>query len=593
MRQHWSSNPKLIQFAPLLIALVFIVACGGAASEPTAPAAAAPAASQPTGDTAVAAATTPAEVMAPKVHPGKLNVMLGDLAAERFDDIYAPGATGGLNYLRLMGGYLISGNDKSELVPGIASGWRVSEDGLTWTFDIRNGVKFHDGSELTPEDVLWSINHYTGPQANDYLLLSSKYPANTTSIELSGPNEITWVLTKVFMDVPNSYAEGPAGGRHIMPKRAELNDKQAALDYDKNPIAAGLMRLVSHTPAEVMRFERFDDFYYQPENGFPEDKRVNFQFLDMYIVPEEAVRVAALRAGEADIVPSSLATKSQVEAGGGRMVFGPEGIITDARFVDCWPGGFDLWPKDAAGFPNCHDKRVRQALQLALNRVVIRDQLYGGPEVFQIKGWWRATPSNNAYTPELDNLTPFDPDKARQLLADAGYPGGEGFGKLIVNTSPSTSLPLLVEQAQLGADMWRRELGLDVEVRVGDRTAIKKAVRDKELIGQVIWQDNETRADVTGSYTYFYGDRAITNNLQNSLHDDQQLLDLVHAAIEILDSGDRAEALKKLTLTLADESYHFNVGYVNIPWGVGPKVLTWEPYALATYPSGLHTVTLK
>ena len=141
--------------------------------------------------------------------------MVGDLAAERFDDIYAPGATGGLNYLRLMGGYLISGNDKSELVPGIASGWRVSEDGLTWTFDIRNGVKFHDGSELTPEDVLWSINHYTGPQANDYLLLSSKYPANTTSIELSGPNEITWVLTKVFMDVPNSFAEGPAGGKHI------------------------------------------------------------------------------------------------------------------------------------------------------------------------------------------------------------------------------------------------------------------------------------------------------------------------------------------------------------------------------------------
>ena len=86
---------------------------------------------------------------------------------------------------------------------------------MTWIFTIRKGVKFHDGSELTPEDVRWTFLHYYGPQANDYLILPSRFSEHSDKTELSGPNEITWVLTKVFMDVPNSFAEGPAGGKHI------------------------------------------------------------------------------------------------------------------------------------------------------------------------------------------------------------------------------------------------------------------------------------------------------------------------------------------------------------------------------------------
>jgi peptide/nickel transport system substrate-binding protein len=178
-----------------------------------------------------------------------------------------------------------------------------------------------------------------------------------------------------------------------------------------------------------MKFERFDDFYYQAENGFPEDKRVNFQSLDMFMVPEEATRVAALRGGNADIVPASLATKGQVEAGGGRLVFGQEGFTLNARLVGCYEPQYP-----------CHDKRVRQALNYALDRELIQEQLYGGPTVFQLKAWGDVTPSTIGYTPELDPF-PFDPDKARQLLADAGYPGGQGFGRLIVNTAPPRRCP--------------------------------------------------------------------------------------------------------------------------------------------------------
>jgi ABC-type transport system substrate-binding protein len=136
----------------------------------------------------------------------------------------------------------------------------------------------------------------------------------------------------------------------------------------------------------------------------------------MYLVPEEATRVVALRAGDADIVPASLATKAQVEAGGGRLIFAPEGVFLEVRR---------------------YDKRVRQALDYAINKELIQNRVYGSLDVFGLEGWASVTPSTMGYTPELD--WPYDPDKARQLLADAGYPNGEGFGKLIINTAPAIS----------------------------------------------------------------------------------------------------------------------------------------------------------
>ena len=600
MASNWLRNSRAITYIGLTLILFAAVACGSAsAPADTAPAPAVPAADEqaavPAPDQAAAPAPAVAAPVVPtavpetipepdkameEVNTGTLTIMVGDLGNERFDDNYTVGVSGAYNYLRIMGGYLISDNQKREMVPGIASKWGLSDDGLTWTFTIRKGVKFHDGSELTPEDVLWSLAHYYGPGANDYRISPSRFAEHLDRIELSGPDEVSWVFKRPFVEIANEFSE-LGGLKHIMPARAKQQDSEVEVAYDKNPIAAGFMRVVSHTPAEVMRFERFGDFYFQPANGFPEDKRVNFQSLDMFLVPEESTRVASIRSGQADIAPANLATRGQLEAEGGRLVFGQEGVYHEVRWEGC----------DKPEFP-CHDKRVRRAMQFALNRELIRDKLYGGPEVFQIKGWSRATPSSNAYTPELDASSPFDPDKARELLADAGYPGGNGFGKLIVNTAPSTAMPFLTEAAQLGSEFWTRELGLDVEVRVSDRTQVKKAGRAGELDGQIQWVENETKTDLTSHYTSKYGDRSITKSL-SSVHNDPELFGLVHSVVEILDRDKRDEAMRKLVPRLVEEAYELSLGYINIPWGVGPRVLTWQPYPVSTYPSALHTITLK
>jgi peptide/nickel transport system substrate-binding protein len=562
------------------LTLILAVACGTAESPPET--AAAPAA-EPTAVTTAGetsqptpvpqAASPPAEV---EVNPGKLIIMVGDLDTERFHQVFATG-TGARNYGRIVGGVLIETNERAEMVPGIAEDWEISANGLTWIFTIREGVKFHDGTDLTLEDVLWTLQHSFGPQAVEYVTSSAAVISRKMDrIELSGPNTVS-LITKT--PLPEFAAFLGESGRHyhVLPKRAELHNTEEELAYDRNPIGAGPMKLVSHVPASSMSFERFDDFYYQLENGFPEDRRMKFQSLDLFLVPEEATRVAALRAGEADIAPVSLATREQVEAGGGRLMFSPEGVYVRVKMAGCWEPQYP-----------CHDKRVRQALDYAINKELIRDQLYGGPEVFQVKGFSFITPSTIGYNPDLDPW-PFDPEKARQLLADAGYPGGQGFGKLIVNTAPTTAMPFTVEGAQLAAEFWKRELGLDVEVRVSDSAGISKRDRAGELYGQITWKDNETRRDTTSWINLVYGDPQNPTRL----HEDPKLFRLVQETIQIVDADERAQAYAKLYPRLRDESYELGIGYANIPWGVAPRVVTWEPYPLAQWVTALHTITLK
>jgi peptide/nickel transport system substrate-binding protein len=514
-----------------------------------------------------------------EVHPGKLTIMAGDLANERFDFGFTLGTgVGGPNYGRIVGGFLISDNERREMVPGIASEWSLSADGLTWTFAIREGVKFHDGSEVTPEDVLWTLQHTFGPQAHEWMPSSAaRISRLTDKVELTEAGKVSLTTQYPVTELAYILSEAYSGWYQVLPKRAKLHDPEVEAAYDKNPIGAGFMRLTKHVPAIKMEFQRFDDYYYQPKYGFPEDNRVNFQSLDLFLVLEEATRVAAVRAGEADLVPVSLASKQQVEAGGGRMVFGNEGVYLDVRLYGCYEPQYP-----------CHDKRVRHALNYAIDKELMRDRLYGGPEAFEVKGYNGITPSTIGYTPGLDPR-PFDPDKARQLLADAGYPGGQGFGELIVNVFPSPSMPNQVNAALLAAEFWKRELGLDVEVKVGDSTALKDQANAGELNGQILWRDNETETDKTSSISGSHGD---PQNL-NRLHEDPGLLRLVQETIQIVDSDQRAEALKTLYLRLHDESYYVSIGYAHIPWAVGPRVLTWQPYPLSAWPSAYHTITLK
>ncbi len=181
------------------------------------------------------------------------------------------------------------------IIPRIASKWEVSSDGLTWTLTIRKGVKFHDGKDVTAEDVLWTLQHAIGPQAKDHTMVGNKTSLSQVMarIEQTGPDQVS--LTTKLPAAELRYEISEAAGVNfgaVLPKWATLHDAQEEAAYDRNPIGAGIMELVKHVPADSMTFERFADYYYQPKNGFSADKRVNFTLLHPRLVAEEATRVA-------------------------------------------------------------------------------------------------------------------------------------------------------------------------------------------------------------------------------------------------------------------------------------------------------------
>ena len=515
------------------------------------------------------------------VNPGKVTFMIASWGNERFDNIHVFDAN--VQFTAFINTNFVAGNERGDMIPGLVTDWAVSSDGLDWALDFREGVKFHDGSTATIDDYLWTIQHNYGEGCPENCSNSNAdFALRIESIEQTGPNQVTVAMKAPDAGMLNLWFSevGPAV-RGVMPKKPSLYGMEE--EFDRNPIFAGQMKFVEHVAAERMTFERFDDFYYQPANGLAEDRRMKFQTLDILQVPEESTRAAALRAGQADIAPLSLDTRDQVEAGGGRMMFSDQGGYFMAFFVCCRSTPAE-WAIDSP----FNNKNIRKAMSYAFDKETMMERLYGGPVVAVAKGWGAVTPGTIGYSADLDPL-PFDPDKARQMLADEGYPNGEGFGKVIINTYVSPVHPYLPESAQVAADYWKRELNLDVEVRISEEAATKGQLREGELGGQIVFYDNQARLDAAGITNGLYG----RTDVGVRFHDDPAIFEAVQEAVAVFDPETRPQVLNELYKMLWDEQIELAIGYVNTPWGLGSRIDSWEPWPLALHPTGRHTITLR
>ena len=584
MRTYRFSNPRTLIISALILTLILAVACGGADVQEQPPAATEPAAPAEAADpTSAVILATPAPVeepAAPAVHAGKLTLLTGNFGNERFER--AIGSGGNTHIGRIMHGFLSGTNRNNEMLPGIATGWEFSPDGRTLTYTIREGVKFHDGTDLTAEDVEWTLRHSMSPEAIEAGVplrgTGRRLSAAMEKVEITGPNEVSLISPEPLPQLPSTLSEAGTSWFGMIPKRDEIWNEEVAAAYDRNPIAAGPMKLVKHTPAFSLEFERFGDYYYQPDNGFPEDHRVNFETLEMFLVPEEATRVAALEGGDADIIPVSLASRKRVEAGGGRLIFAKSGAAIIGWFFGC--------DRPGSNHP-CGDKRVRQALGYALPKELLRDTLWG-PDVFEVEGWYIVQPGTMAYRPEIKPRA-FDPDKARALMVEAGYPDGEGFQQLIINTRPAAVAPLLIESAQLVADTWRKELGISVELRVGEHAAIAQKRVNLELDGQIWWRETGIPLDPTDTFQSRWGDPESSWRAT----DNPDVISRVQELIAVVDTDERIAGYEPLIDELIEDAYYLAPGFINVPFGVGPRVESWEPYSLKSFFSALHTIALK
>jgi len=296
---------------------------------------------------------------------------------------------------------LVSRTPEQDIVPALASDYTVSSDGLTYTFTLRQGVTFHDGQELTPQDVVWSLQ----TRKDTATWSDSARLANVASITAEG-QDITLTLTQ-----PDSSLLWNLTGR------AGLVLKEGdSVDYKTKANGTGPFVLSSWRQGDSITLKRNDAYW--------GDKAQVAEVVLDYIPDNQAALNAAL-AGEVDAVTGFDANlKDQIEATGDFEL--EVGQSTDKGTL-----AFNQTSGPLA------DKRVRQAIRQAIDHNAVVEALGAGETLYG------PIPALDPGYEDLSDVAPYDPDAARTLLADAGVKDLE-LSLTIPNFYPSTIPQILV-----------------------------------------------------------------------------------------------------------------------------------------------------
>ena len=276
------------------------------------------------------------------------------------------------------------------LRPMLATEWSWSDDQKTLVIKLREGVKFHDGSELNADAVKASLDYFMASGTN--LDLSQVAEVNVT-----GPYEVSVTSKVVNSSLPGLLAE--RAGMILSPKNIELHGKDG---YGQHPVGTGPYKLKNHTVGTSIVVERFDDYWNPADQHLDE--------IEFRIIKNATSAVSAVMTGQLDYV----ATVDPVNIPA--LERNPNVRISIEPML-----GFGIFHVNP-GLAPLDDKRVRQAFSLAIDRQVLAKAVYG---VVETKS--NVLPVPQGYWPSTDSIQQnykYDPEKAKALLAEAGHPNG-------------------------------------------------------------------------------------------------------------------------------------------------------------------------
>jgi peptide/nickel transport system substrate-binding protein len=317
-----------------------------------------------------------------------------------------------------------------EVQPELAESWSVSDDGTTWTFNLRQDVKFHNGQDMTAEDVKYTYERILDEETG---AIARSLFAGINSIDTPDPYTVVFTL-----ETPNAaFLTNLANQSACIVSEAVVSSGDPALP--ENTVGTGPYKLSEWEPDNYMILERHPDFFIE---GQPiiDTIRIN-------IIPTEDGVLAAMRAGEADfaIIEDVRVAKLAREE-------------EDLVLLSTPSLNYELLFVNGAREP-LNDVRVRQAIGLALDR----QQIIDGAALGEGEPTGPFPPSLSLYALPLSELFGYERDiqRAQELLAEAGYPDGFSFTMMTQTTEPANAPDIAqIVQAQL------REVNIDMEIEL-------------------------------------------------------------------------------------------------------------------------------
>lgn len=315
-------------------------------------------------------------------------------------------------------------DENMEIYPLLAESYEQI-DPLTWEFKLKEGVKFHDGNEMTADDVVFSIErHLKSPEVSHILGLVDK-------IEKIDDYNVKITTKEPFAALLRHLSHASTA---ILSKASVEKSGQ---DYGQHPVGAGAYKFIDWATGDSITLERFEDYH----GELAKTKNIVFK-----AVSEASGRTVGLETGEIsiayDIDPVDIGT---VKADDSLEYLSEPSLSIDYIGMNNLKKPFD-------------DVRVRRAMNYAINVPEILDTILEGD------GELAASPLQSAVfgaTKDVD-VYEYDPEKAKALLAEAGYPDGQGFPSVVLLYNPEKGHGTVMQAVQ---DMWKTNLGIDVQLQ--------------------------------------------------------------------------------------------------------------------------------
>jgi peptide/nickel transport system substrate-binding protein len=485
------------------------------------------------------ATTTPALVSAKP--EGTLVIALATLGGEVL--IPFMGTSSNKPHWDLLYDYLIDVSADGKMIPALASKWTVSKDRKVWAFDLRKGVKFHNGDELTAEDVKFSIE--LAMRDDSRLSRAFELRQVLDRIEVQNPYRLV-VHTKSPYSVDDSLSERYGIG--IVPKAyiEKVGLKHAA----ENPVGSGPAKFMERRLGEYIKLEALDQHWRTTPH---------FRTFILKQVAEHTTRVAMLRTGEADIIDLPSFMVDGVKKAGFDVRISPLALSTWLTLGGQYLPGNPVYNVKTPWLK----KEVRQALNLAVNRDEIAKYIFKGtakPAALPYLmpgalGW------DDRWKPY-----PYEPERAKKMLSDSGY--SNGFD-ITIRTFSMSGLPEMPQIAEAVATYWAK-IGVKAKLVPMEYVTHRPDYQNSRLAPLAFpfrysFEFNLTRqmtkafySKAKGTHAEFVGLEPLASQLVNEVNLDKQ-----------------AELIHRMGQIIYDEYLTVPIAYTSIIYGVSKKVGDW------------------
>lgn len=403
---------------------------------------------------------------------------------------------------------LVEHNEDVEIQPLLSTDWEVSDDGLEWTFQLQEGVTFHNGEEFTSEDVSATFEYIRDDQVS--ATRRSSYEL-IEEVDTSEPYVARFICTEVQPDFVPLMADGTA---HII-NAAHL--EEVSYDYARNPIGTGPYEFVEWVSGDRIEMVRYEDYWGEP----PEIQNYIFR-----PVSESSTRVVVIETGEADfafnIPPADAEGLDSVD--GVTVTSGP-GLTVHM-----------IEPKIALG--PMSDPNVRRALNMAIDKEALIEQIMRGYADPLLTPGIPGLPE----TAEFDPI-PYDPEQAQALLAEAGYEGGFELQDLVYTSGRWPGDDEVVEAVQGYFANIGVQMGIERRDQGGFVDALREDPEAPESEGMIIMPIRTSLFNDYHLYRMYHTSATFGETAQRSGYENEEVDRLLEEQRVELDDDARLELL--------------------------------------------------